>query len=176
MLNLPEVPKYTQDTLWNQNTKKKNRELGLFLQTWTFYWLIMCLCGLGSPCALLLDHNRLLALQNSAGTTQGSLGTQIRTTVKHMQRHTWINLRQQICLPSWSPKWSEIMWMWAHHAQVLPVLVLADNVPHTVEGGTGVLVDGDLLIRGSRFVLTCAAMERFQQHGSWYQHTTVLLW
>lgn len=49
-----------------------------------------------------------------------------------------------------------------HHAQVLPVLVLADNVPHTVEGGTGVLVDGDLLVRGGWFVLTCAALERFQ--------------
>lgn len=47
----------------------------------------MCLCGLGSPGALLLDHNRLLALQNSAGTTEGSLGTQKQTTVKH--KYKW---------------------------------------------------------------------------------------
>lgn len=43
----------------------------------------------------------------------------------------------------------------AHHAQVLPVLVLADDVPQAVEGGAGVLVDGDLLIRVGRLVLTC---------------------
>lgn len=46
--------------------------------------------------------------------------------------------------------------MKAHHAQVLPVLVLANNVPQAVQGGTGVLVDGDLLVRGGRFVLACA--------------------
>lgn len=34
----------------------------------------------------------------------------------------------------------------AHHAQVLPVIVLANDVPQAVEGGAGVLVDGDLLI------------------------------
>merc|ERR1719218_39481 len=79
----------------------------------------MCiiLCGLGSPGALLLDHNRLLALQNGAGTTQGS------------------------------------------HAQVLPVLVLADDVPQAVERGTGVLVDGDLLIRAGRLVLAFTFLE-----------------
>lgn len=44
----------------------------------------------------------------------------------------------------------------AHHAQVLPVIVLANDVPQAVEGGAGVLVDGDLLIRVGRFVLTCA--------------------
>lgn len=29
-------------------------------------------------------------------------------------------------------------------------------MPQAVEGGTGVLVDGDFLVRGGRFVLTCA--------------------
>lgn len=42
-----------------------------------------------------------------------------------------------------------------HHTQVLPVLVLAYDVPQATEGGTGVLVDGDLLIGGGRLVLTC---------------------
>lgn len=44
---------------------------------------------------------------------------------------------------------------WAHHAQVLPVLVLADDVPQAVERGAGVLVDGDLLVGGGRLVLAC---------------------
>lgn len=44
-----------------------------------------------------------------------------------------------------------------HHAQVLPVSVLANDVPQAAEGGTGVLVDSDLLVRGGRFVLTCTA-------------------
>ena len=43
----------------------------------------------------------------------------------------------------------------AHHAQVLSVLVLADDVPQAVEGGARVLVDGDLLVRGGRFALAC---------------------
>merc|ERR1711915_906845 len=79
----------------------------------------MCisLCCLGSPGALLFDHNRLLALQNGTGTTQSS------------------------------------------HAQVLPVLVLADDVPQAVEGGTRVLVDGDLLVRAGRLVLTCTLLQ-----------------
>lgn len=34
------------------------------------------LCCLGSSGALLLNHNRFLALQNSAGTSQGSLEKQ----------------------------------------------------------------------------------------------------
>lgn len=54
----------------------------------------MCLCGLGSPCALLLDHNRLLALQNSAGTTQGSLATQIQT-VKYSDIKTGVDLLEK---------------------------------------------------------------------------------
>lgn len=40
---------------------------------------VFSLCCLGSPGALLFDHNRLLALQNSTGTTQGSLWKQIKT-------------------------------------------------------------------------------------------------
>lgn len=43
----------------------------------------------------------------------------------------------------------------AHHAKVFPVAVLANDVPQAVESGTGVLVDGDLLVRAGRFVLTC---------------------
>ena len=43
----------------------------------------------------------------------------------------------------------------AHHAKVFPVAVLANDVPQAVESGTGVLVDGDLLIRAGRFVLAC---------------------
>lgn len=62
--------------------KTDNRQLCYFSPNMNIL-LIMCLCGLGSPCALLLNHNRLLALQNSAGTTQGSLGTQMQTTVKY---------------------------------------------------------------------------------------------
>lgn len=44
--------------------------------------------------------------------------------------------------------------MWTHHAQVLPVFIFADDVPHAGEGGARVLVDGDLLIWGGRFTLT----------------------
>lgn len=47
----------------------------------------------------------------------------------------------------------------AHHAQVLPVVALADDVPQAVEGGTGVLVDGDFLVRVGRLVLTCATQK-----------------
>lgn len=47
----------------------------------------------------------------------------------------------------------------AHHAQVLPVFVLANYVPQAVEGGAGILVDGDLLIRVDRFVLACATRQ-----------------
>lgn len=61
----------------------------------------MCLCGLGSPGALLFDHNRLLALQNSAGTTQSSLGTQSQThisDISEMQLYIYasIILKQQL--------------------------------------------------------------------------------
>lgn len=48
---------------------------------------------------------------------------------------------------------------YAHHAQVLSVVVLADDVPQAVEGGAGVLVDGDLLVRVGRFVLACEAIK-----------------
>lgn len=47
-----------------------------------------------------------------------------------------------------------------HHAQVLPVVVLANNVPQAVEGGTGVLVDGDLYVRCGRLVLAYAKKEK----------------
>lgn len=43
----------------------------------------------------------------------------------------------------------------AHHAQILSVFVLGDDVPQAAEGGAGVLVDSDLLIGSNRFVLTC---------------------
>ena len=53
------------------------------------------------------------------------------------------------------------MWTWrkrqevrAHHTQVLPVVVLANDVPDASQGGTRVLVDGDLLVRADRFTLT----------------------
>lgn len=118
------------------------------------------LCCLGSPGALLFDHNRLLALQNSTGTTQGSLGKQmdsnydpdsceIQTTNKKrsiIQTNVVTTFEIFLCKIT-----NE-----AHHAQVLPVIVLANDVPQAVEGGAGVLVDGDLLIRVDRFVLTCA--------------------
>lgn len=42
-----------------------------------------------------------------------------------------------------------------HHTQVLPVFVLAYDVPQAAEGGTGILVDSYLLVGGGRFVLTC---------------------
>lgn len=44
--------------------------------------MLIGLCCLGSPGALLLHHDRLLALQNGAGTTQGSLEKQIKTQIK----------------------------------------------------------------------------------------------
>lgn len=44
--------------------------------------------------------------------------------------------------------------MRTHHAQVPPVFIFADDVPHAGEGGTRVLVDCDLLIGGGRFALT----------------------
>lgn len=44
--------------------------------------------------------------------------------------------------------------MWTHHAQVPPVFIFADDVPHAGEGGAGVLVDCDFLIGGGRFTLT----------------------
>ena len=48
----------------------------------------------------------------------------------------------------------------AHHAQVLPVLALANDVPHAVEGGARVLVDGNLLVRACRFVLACGTRKQ----------------
>lgn len=59
----------------------------------------------------------------------------------------------------------------AHHAQVLPVVVLADDVPQAAEGGARVLVDGNLLIRGGRFALTCAT----RQHLLLYLHFSVFI-
>jgi len=53
-----------------------------------------------------------------------------------------------------------------HHAQVLPVAVLANDVPQAVEGGTGVLVDGDLFIRGGWFVLACATRKQNKHFNS----------
>lgn len=111
----------------------------------------MCisLCCLGSPGALLLDHNRLLALQDGTGTTEGSLGKQNKTQIMMPQA---LKYKHQ---PDKSSYKSPDM-IKSHHAQVLPVLVLADDVPQAVEGGARVLVDGDLLVRAGRLVLTCA--------------------
>lgn len=44
--------------------------------------------------------------------------------------------------------------MCTHHAQVPPVFIFADDVPHAGEGGTGVLVNCDFLIGGGRFKRT----------------------
>jgi len=63
--------------------------------------------------------------------------------------------RKQPLNPSSSP-----VWLWcvgSHHAQVPPVVVLADDVSDTAQGGTGVLVDGDLLVRAHGLALTCRA-------------------
>lgn len=65
----------------------------------------MCLCGLGSPGALLFDHNRLLALQNSAGTTQSGLGTQSQTHINdnsEIQLHRYIKKKHQLY---WRSNW-----------------------------------------------------------------------
>lgn len=51
----------------------------------------------------------------------------------------------------------------AHHAQVLPVVVLANDVPQAVEGGTGILVDRDLYVRVGRFVLACGSRGQNEQ-------------
>lgn len=116
------------------------------------YWLIMCisLCCLCSPGALLLHHNRLLAFQDGTGTTQSRLGKQ-RTLKWYSWKLSSTNKRDH-CRKRWCFKVRH----WAHHAQVLPVLALADDVPHAVERGASVLVDGDLLVGAGRFVLTCA--------------------
>ena len=44
----------------------------------------------------------------------------------------------------------------AHHAQVSPVVVLADDVADAAQGGAGVLVDGDLLVGAHGLTLTCS--------------------
>ena len=44
----------------------------------------------------------------------------------------------------------------AHHAEVSPVVVLADDVPDAAQRGAGVLVDGDLLVCADRLALTCS--------------------
>lgn len=106
----------------------------------TLFILHFNLCCLGSSGALLLDHNRLLALQNSAGTSQGSLEKQRGARIRFCDSF-------KVHFPPVSN---------THHTQVLPVFVLADDVPQAAQGGAGVLVDGDLFVGGGRFVLTCA--------------------
>ena len=81
-----------------------------FFFTENFYLSSICLCGLGSAGTLLLDHHRLLALQDGTGATPGG------------------------------------------HAQVLLVVVLANDVPEAAQGGTGVLVDSDLLVRADKLI------------------------
>lgn len=41
-----------------------------------------------------------------------------------------------------------------HHAEVLPVLVFADDVPQAIQRGARVLVDCDLLVRFCGFAVT----------------------
>ena len=49
----------------------------------------------------------------------------------------------------------------AHHAKVSPVVVLADDVPDTAQGGAGVLVNGDLLVCADRLALTCSIGSKY---------------
>lgn len=43
--------------------------------------------------------------------------------------------------------------MHAYHTQVSPVVILADDVTQAAQGGSGVLVDCDLLVAIGRFTL-----------------------
>lgn len=105
----------------------------------TLFLMCFTLSCLGSSGAFLFHHNRLLALQNSTGTAQCSLE----------KKHKAVLI--QVC------KCSQVHFVLknTHHTQVLPVFVLAYDVPQATEGGTRVLVDSDLLVGGGRFVLTC---------------------
>lgn len=123
---------------------------------------VFSLCCLGSPGALLFNHNRLLALQNGTGTTQSSLGKQIKIQLCYWKavknKITDKNISNMQTAVAFSTLLSSVI-NYAHHAQVLSVVVLADDVPQAVEGGAGVLVDGDLLVRVGRFVLACEAIK-----------------
>lgn len=57
------------------------------------------------------------------------------------------------CPHSWALLTSRPQTAPTHHAQIWAVLVLADHVPDTAEGGPGVLVDGGPHIGGGRFPL-----------------------
>lgn len=65
-----------------EQIKIQDNKVVIFLQNMELLFIMsFTLCCLGSPGTLLFDNNRLLALQNSTGTTQGSLEKQTITHV-----------------------------------------------------------------------------------------------